>query len=67
MKVVESPQFGISVNVSAKNAFDLASVMLQYTAIDDTILLQVVSIGSTFLNAITRQHLTTPFLTAYRQ
>ena len=45
IQVIESAQFGISVNISGKSTYELSSVHIQYTAINDTILLQVVREG----------------------
>lgn len=41
--MIESAQFGISINITGKSTFELASVEVEYTAVDDTILLQLVS------------------------
>lgn len=44
VQVIESAQFGISVNISTKGTFELATIDVEYTAINDTILLQLVRI-----------------------
>ena len=42
--MVESAQFGIAINISGKSTYELASVEVEYTAIGEHILLQLVSI-----------------------
>jgi len=43
IKVIESAQFGISVNVTTSNTYDLASVKVQYVAVGQDIIMQLVS------------------------